>query len=201
MRGMCELECAAVALLIASCAEPTRPESPIATQRDEPALRVESSRAPRGELEVNGHGQYELSPGMAVRLGVRAEHGRGGARGTFRQRTTDAAGTIDIAGEVTCLAVDPVNHRAWIGGKVTHNRSTDPAYRDDPTTQRGQDVWFRVLDADDVSGAPDRSTFLGFAGSAGILTSAEYCAAMIWPADNARTHQLVRGAIEVEPHE
>ncbi|MEP6689600.1 MAG: hypothetical protein ABJD07_00510 [Gemmatimonadaceae bacterium] len=152
------------------------------------------------ELEVEGAGQYELIPGQLVRALVHAEQrGSRSASGQFRQVTSSVDGAVDITGAVTCLAVDAVNHRAWIGGTVTKNRSTDPSYRDDPTTQVGQDVWFRVLDTGKQSADPDRSTFLGFAGSAGITTSAEYCAAKIWPADNARTHPFVTGGLEVEP--
>ena len=42
----------------------------------------------------------------------------------------------------------------------------------------------------------DRSTFLGFEGSAGIITSEEYCAVKLWAAGNARTWP-VSGNIEI----
>lgn len=103
---------------------------------------------------------------------------------------------MDISGRVTCLAVDPINGRAWIGGVVEENRSTSPDYID-PITAPGQDVWFRVLDAPDAQGAVDRSTFLGFVGA--FPSSAAYCVQRPWPAGNARTHPVTKGKIEVRP--
>ena len=95
-------------------------------------------------------------------------------------------------GKVTCLAVDKVNHRAWIGGVVTY--SNDP----DPVTEVGDDVWFRVLDTGDGSAEPDRSTFFGFEQPPpGIVTSREYCRLKIWPDDNARAWPVERGNILV----
>jgi len=86
--------------------------------------------------------------------------------------------------------VDPVNHRAWIGGVLT--QSNDP----DPVALVGKDAWFRVLDSsgNDV----DRSTFLGFEGGGGIITSAEYCEKQIWPDDNARTWPVEQGNIVIQ---
>jgi hypothetical protein len=58
-------------------------------------------------------------------------------------------------------------------------------------------VWFRVLDGGEGHGAIDRTTFLGFEGGGGTITSAEYCAARIWPVANARTHAVIQGNIQV----
>ncbi len=77
--------------------------------------------------------------------------------------------------------MDPVNHRAWIAGDLTY--SNDPS----PITGIGDDAWFRVLDVGDSTATPDRSTFLGFEGSAEIITSEEYCAVKLWAEGNART--------------
>jgi hypothetical protein len=96
------------------------------------------------------------------------------------------------------MAVDAVNHRAWVAGVVTKNESTDPDYRAD-INQPGQDVWFRMLDAGETPGAIDRSTFLGFKGAAGIQTSAAYCAARLWAPNNARTWPVTAGDITVRP--
>ena len=88
---------------------------------------------------------------------------------------------IEFHGRVTCLAVDPAGHRAWIGGVVTRNGSTHPGFTT-PIHAEGRDIWFRVEDAGEGSNAagPDRTTFVGFAGSLGIVTSAEYCAVQPW---------------------
>jgi membrane dipeptidase len=48
---------------------------------------------------------------------------------------------------------------------------------------------------------PDRTTFVGFEGGGGIQTSAEYCAAQIWPNNppNDRTSPLSAGNIQIRP--
>ena len=108
-----------------------------------------------------------------------------------------AGGVIDFHGRVTCVSVDLANGRAWIGGVITQNKSTQPFYRDDATTQVGKDIWFRVLDTGEGQSPPDRTTFVGFEGNAGIITSQEYCDAQIWPDDNARTNPVSQGNIQV----
>jgi hypothetical protein len=123
----------------------------------------------------------------------------GRATGRFHVKADEGGGLlIDFSAEVTCLAVDPVNHRAWIGGVITKNGSTDPGLLT-AIQEPGHDIWFRVLDADEGPGATDRTTFTGFEGGGGIASSAAYCAAQIWPADNARTWPVVRGHISVRP--
>ena len=54
-----------------------------------------------------------------------------------------------------------------------------------------------VLDLGNGQADPDRSTFMGFEGGGGILTSDEYCAAKIWPDGNARTWPVVHGNIVI----
>ncbi|CAN5569055.1 hypothetical protein BH23CHL6_BH23CHL6_06820 [soil metagenome] len=104
---------------------------------------------------------------------------------------------IEFVGRVTCVTVDSDNHRAWIGGVITANNSEHPAFQN-TEHQVGRDIWFRVLDNGEGSGAePDRSTFVGFEGSAGFITSAEYCAGQPWPDDNARTSPLNKGNLQV----
>ena len=196
MRAIGTLSGLAFVLATIGCEHPTSPSS----------VRAPSGKALAdqtvpgdGTASAKGHGEYALDGTSGVQFSFNAErHQDGTADGQFRQETSDDAGTIDIQGTVTCLSVDPIFGRAWIGGVVKRNASTDPSYALDPTTQPGQDVWFRVLDSDPATGAgDDRSTFLGFAGSAGFLTSAAYCAGRPWPADNARTHAVTKGDIEV----
>jgi hypothetical protein len=125
------------------------------------------------------------------------QHPNGTSSGEFEQFVDEGGGVvIDFHASVTCLAVDPVNHRGWIGGVVTENRSTDPDFISG-IHDVGRDIWFRVLDLEPASG--DRLTFTGFQGSAGIQTSAEYCATRPWPADNARTWPVDDGNITVRP--
>jgi len=145
---------------------------------------------------ATGGGHYAL-PGLEVQFAFSAVlHGDGRATGQFHHK--EGGGLfIDLSGEVTCLAVDPLNHRAWIGGVITKNTSTDPDLLTD-IQQPGHDIWFRVLDAGEGASAIDRTTFTGFEGSGGIQTSAQYCAARLWPADNARTWP-VTGNVSVRP--
>ncbi len=111
----------------------------------------------------------------------------GSAHGQFMQVHPDAV----YVGEVTCLAFDPVNQRAWVGGVIT--------YSDDPTPdhQVGDDIWFRVVDYGQGQDQFDRSTVVGFRGAGGILTSEEYCALKLWPDNDARTWPVTHGNIEV----
>jgi hypothetical protein len=148
------------------------------------------------QASAEGVGHYDIL-GLDVEFNFEAErHGNGDkAKGEFRVRADEGGGLfVDFLGKVTCLAVDPVNHRAWIGGIVIRNRSTDPDLRT-KIHRPGRDIWFRVLDMGDA----DRSTFVGFEGAAGFQTSADYCAGRPWPDDNARTWPVTTGGIKVRP--
>jgi hypothetical protein len=107
---------------------------------------------------------------------------------------------IDFSGTVTCLTVDPVLHRARIGGVITENNSTDPGFLT-LNHEVGDDVWFRVEDGGEGGGAVDASTSYGFAPTL-VNTSAEYCALPFTglPAWNpATTFPLLSGNIQVRP--
>jgi hypothetical protein len=179
--------CGALAgLALIACDQPP-PLSP--SSRADP--RLQRSIAP----SVQGTGRYDIL-GLIVEFSFEAEprpNGNGKGEGDFRVYADEGDGLIvDFEAKVTCVSIDPVNHRAWIGGKVKENRSTDP----DLLTaihEKGDDIWFRVLD--DASG--DRSSFVGFEGAAGFATSAAYCAGRPWPDANARTWPVVAGGITV----
>jgi hypothetical protein len=195
----------ALVLAAASCEQSGSPSAITAPGTTRLADRVSDgvtsgSGGAEGKGSARGRGLYELAGTSGVHFSFNAVQNEDGtASGHFRQVTALATGTVDVEGKVTCLAIDPQFGRAWIGGVVKRNASTDPSYATDPTTQPGQDVWFRAVDFDPATGtAEDRSTFLGFAGSAGFLTSAAYCAGRPWPPDNARTHLVTKGRIEVD---
>lgn len=121
----------------------------------------------------------------------------GRASGEFRIFWASASGTNDFRGVVTCVSVDPVNHRAWIGGVVTENNSTSATGMQD-RKQVGRDIWFRVVDnGEGESVAPDRTTVAGFEGDAGIITSAQYCQNQPWTAGDVNTWPRVTGNIQV----
>ena len=140
---------------------------------------------------VTGGGEFVHPDFGAVRFEfVAVRHRDGRVSGRFFQDQPFFG--FSYAGDVTCFAVDLVNHRAWIGGVVTS--SNDP----DPVTEVGDDVWFRVLDAGKQSAEPDRSTFFGFEQPPpGIVTSEEYCQLRIWPDGNARAWPVERGNIVI----
>jgi hypothetical protein len=142
-----------------------------------------------------GHFLVSLVSGpLEVQFGFSAvAKADGSAQGSFHQSYTLEGQTTSYWGSVTCLSVDTVNQRAWIGGVLTKAQSDDPAAR-----QVGEDVWFRVVDYDDDDPGQDpadRSTVFGFTPL--FESSAAYCAGRPWPADDARTWPVIAGNINV----
>lgn len=179
---------ALTALAVAAC------DRPISTA---PELDIRFSM--NGLAKVSGGGHYLLSgalPGTFAFTAIQVADD-GTAKGHLRH-TLDLAGElIEFHGVVTCLTVDPVNNRAWVGGVVTKNKSVAQPYASEARFQPGQDIWFRILDNGNAHADADRTTFTGFAGDAGFATSLDYCAGMPWPADNARTHPVTAGDIHI----
>lgn len=150
---------------------------------------VHTAAAPSGL--VTGGGHYLLLDTYDVKFSFVANGDEQSAKGIFRQSLIFDGELIAFDGAVTCLAIDPLEGRAWIGGIILRNR-TELADMQDGIFAPGRDVWFRLLD--DGKG---RTTFLGFEGGGGIDTSAQYCALQIWPDGNARTHPVTSGNITV----
>lgn len=153
------------------------------------------------DAAVKALGVYEIA-GTTADLQIDTKRKEKKTRGHFRHTLVFQGLLIDFIGEVTCLAVDPANGRAWIGGVVTKNNSDHTAFTTE-IHEPGKDVWFRVLDTGKDSEDADRTTFLGFEGAAGIITSAEYCEKRIWPGppddeENARTNPLAEGKIKIK---
>jgi hypothetical protein len=150
-------------------------------------------------LRASGGGQYALND-LSVHFALSAvQRPDGKASGNFHAKTSYDGLTADFHARVTCLSVDETTHRAWIGGVITKNESTDPDYAA-PIYVPGKDVWFRVVDyGEGAAGVADRSTFLGFEGAAGFLTSADYCAGRPWPDSDARTWPVTSGNLTVAP--
>jgi hypothetical protein len=155
----------------------------------------------KGVLVAAGAGHYALLEALDAEFAFLAvQIGKSKAFGFLRHRTEDATGTIDFDGAVTCLAVDSANNRAWIGGVITANRSTSPAFLQ-PQHQVGHDIWFRVLDNGHDEANPDRTTFVGFE-TLEIPSSEVYCQIKIWPdvpVPNARTWRVTSGDLIVRP--
>jgi hypothetical protein len=168
---------------VIACEHPLAPASrSSADPRLQRTALADDNEAP----SVTGAGQYDVN-GLIVTFEI--------DRHEFSIYADEGGGlTVSFDAKVTCLSIDPVNHHAWIGGEIKENNSTDPDLQG-AIQQKGRDIWFRVLD--DPAG--DRSTFVGFAGSAGFMTSADYCAGQPWPAGNARTWPVVSGDITIRP--
>jgi hypothetical protein len=128
------------------------------------------------------------------------QKGDGTAHGRFHQRRERNGLIVEFSGDVTCLTVDLVRRRARIGGVITENNSTDPAFRTE-NHEIGDDVWFRVADGGEGEGIVDASTTYGFKPTL-VNTSAEYCAL---PFDGlpywnpATTFALESGNIQIRP--
>ena len=150
-----------------------------------------------GVTGVAGGGHYLLQNVFDVQFAfIALQLSSGRAFGGFHQHLATDSGTVDFTAVVTCLAVDPALGRAWIGGVIVSNNSTDPAF-DTPIHQPGHDIWFRVLDNGHGHDPADRTTFVGFEGV--IPSSESYCQQRIWPADNARTWPVTEGNISIHP--
>jgi hypothetical protein len=152
-------------------------------------------------LNSSGGGHYFLQNAFDVQFAYTAkQRADGTVQGEFHESLLLNGETVAFRGDVICMAVDAVNHRAWIGAVITENTSTHPDFQQ-WYHQPGEDVWFRVVDYGEGSDTPpDRKTFMGFENTPGIPTSEVYCQLQIWPADDARTWP-VTGNVQVKPAE
>ena len=148
-------------------------------------------------ISATGGGHYFLQNAFDTQFAFSAvQKENGEASGMFHQSLDSDTGTVDFRAAVTCMAVDSDLHRAWIGGVIVANNSTDPAFNQ-PIHQPGHDIWFRVLDNGQGQDPVDRTTFMGFEGV--IPSSASYCEQRIWPDGNARTWPVTEGNLSVRP--
>jgi len=192
MRKIC-LSAFAVTLVLSACDASLDPTAPAMS----PLFSSSSTVTGR----ANGSGTFNIgAPGADIALDLNALlRNDGSASGSVyyvADLTDFGLATIEMRFDVTCLSLDVALGRAWIGGVVTENNSTNEVFATDPKRQVGRDVWFRVEDnGNGGSGVLDRSTQLGFEGSGGIITSAQYCAARPWPA--APAHQVTTGNLSI----
>ena len=177
-------------------------QSPVQPGRDHSDVTASA-----GALTANGPGAKTSGDGQLLVNNTfegsftfnAVQTGNGEAVGQLHYTLLFQGLPVEFRGRVTCFAVDPVTHRAWVGGVVTENLSEHPTYTA-PRTQVGRDIWFRVVDYGEGAGAPaDRSTFVGFEGDRGIITSAEYCAAKLWVDGDVGTQPVTSGNIQVKP--
>ena len=196
MRISCAKLGSILPIVLAACVSETVPSGPV------PSPTVLQNDGSGVVLTVQGAGAVDLSAanaGLADFQFIALKNADGSVWGHFRQRRSSAAGTVDFEGFVICLTIDPnFPGRARIGGRVTANNSTNPAFL---TTNHevGDDVWFRVQDGGVSGDADDRSTTYGFKPTL-VDTSEQYCAL---PFDGlpwwnpASIFPLARGAISL----
>ena len=167
-------------VVVAGCQSPVSPASEAHV-----ATSTGGQNAEGVGTQVTGGGRFPHPSGIDFDFSFSARlMPDGGAQGTFHHRGVAGSDLIQFSAVITCLGIDPVNHRAWLGGVVTENRSTHPGFTT-PIHQVGRDIWFRVQDNDAVepSTTPDVTTIVGFE-SAAIPTSEFYCTTKPWRSDN-----------------
>src|SRR5688500_5396200 len=117
------------------------------------------------EIHANGAGVVDLSSAGAADADfqfVAQRKADGTVLGHFRQSRMRGSLLVEFEGRVTCLTTDPAfPGRARIGGVITANNSTDPAFLT-VNHEVGDDAWFRVQDGGHGATAIDASTTIGF---------------------------------------
>ncbi len=183
---------AAASLVLIGCESPAPTDAIDLSPRSTMSRRIVSS--------TSGSGQAQLPAGftlMDFEFNAKLSED-GSAKGSFYEHYESAAGIVEFYGAVTCVTFDAVNGRAWVGGVVTQNNSTSPSALT-AIHEVGDEVWFRVVDNGEGKSPGDRTTVYGFQGGGGFTTSAQYCAAQPWAANNANTWEVVAGNIQVRP--
>lgn len=181
-----------LSLLLATAACQDEPD-PTAVIVEEPLL------AAGGVLgSTSGGGHFDAGVDVKFGYGALQTSATGDGVGHAHHSTAVGGLLIEFDTRVTCVTFDAANHRAWIGGIITRNASEHPAFTGD-IHQVGRDIWFRVVDYGEGGNATqaDRATFVGFEGSAGIITSEEYCATQPWPDNDERTNPVTQGNLQV----
>ncbi len=164
------------AFTLSACSSGTEPGEPMPGIS---APSLSASSASNGVVvKAMGAGTIDLSTagaGDADFQFVAHRKADGTASGQFRQSRLRGDLLVEFEGQVTCVTTDPAfPGRARIGGVITENNSTDPAFLT-ANHQVGDDVWFRVQDGGNGNDAADASTTYGFKPTL-VNTSAEYCA-------------------------
>lgn len=196
----------AIAFALTACESPHEPDPVQGPQLQSSQQASGQAASQRVVARANGDGLVNFGspgaviPGADIELELNALlQADGGARGStsyFADLTAFGLGIIDVEFDVTCVTIDTDLGRAWIGGVVTANNSTNETFDEDPVRQPGRDVWFRIEDnGNGGSGTLDLSTQLGFEG--GLTdTSEEFCNQRPWPAPPP--HPLVSGNFSVQ---
>jgi len=176
---------------------------PLVSACDSPVGVHEMPRQPasvHAAAAAAGGGQLTVGGTLTVQFAFDAlQVGPSGRAVGHARHSVEVGGQlVEFHTSVTCMTVDAANGRAWIGGTILVNNSTNVGWMG-AVHQPGADIWFRVADYGEGNQAlqADRSTFVGFEGSAGIITSDEYCTTQPWPAGDAGTNPVTAGNLQV----
>lgn len=181
----------AAASLLAACATTPPPAAPAGGPAKE-AVQPADNAADPGEYKAMTFGrgiaraegsEVSFQYSVSVYIDDRVE-------GTFVYAAETPSGTIDLAGEVSCTTLDHELGRAWIGGALTRNDSTDPRY----TAAPGSEAMFRVLDRNREQMQP-LITLPRLAGRGGNAT--RFCNAAEW--DERGLYLVEPGALAIFP--
>jgi translation initiation factor IF-1 len=164
-------------LLLSGCASQSEPTAPMSVP--ESALLTKSDDDDDDvKIKASGEGAVDLTVangGFAAFYFDAKVRKNGKVSGSFRQSRVRNGLLVEFEGDVVCLTTDPTfPGRARIGGVVTKNNSTDPAFLTENHIV-GAAVWFRVTDSERGTDATDASTTYGFKPTL-VNTSEEYCA-------------------------
>ena len=159
-------------LTCVACSSVSEPSPPVAT------TAASLNNGVGVVINTMGAGVVDLSAAGAADADfqfVAKRQADGTVTGHFRQTRLRGALLVSFEGRVTCVTTDPAfPGRARIGGIITANNSTDPAFLTS-NHEVGDDAWFRVEDGGDGGSAVDVSTTIGFRPTL-VNTSPEYCA-------------------------
>lgn len=195
--------CPVVLVTLVACIDANAPVAPLA------GTTASLNNGNGVVIQAMGAGVVDFNPAGDVGDGsfefVAIKRADGTVTGHFYQSRVRASGLVEFYGDVTCVSIDAnFPGRARIGGIVTVNNSTDPAFL---TTNHevGDDVWFRVEDSGNGTDTGQKSTTYGFKPTL-VDTSEQYCAlpfngthngADVW--NPASIFPLASGTIRVNP--
>jgi hypothetical protein len=183
-----------LSLAIFACSPVSEPAAPLVFEPEfNLSQGVVRSTTGGGHVDLSSAGASDAAFSFSAMI-----KSDGTALGHFRQRRERNGLMVDFSGYVTCMTVDAALGRARIGGVITQNNSTDPAFLTE-NHEVGDDVWFRVEDGGEGQGAVDLSTTYGFKPTL-VDTSEQYCALpFTGPLWNPLSIFPVRGNIQVRP--
>ena len=196
------LLCFTLSLLLWGCATAPTPDtaqSPATTREETPATRTippeklaaqQAARKPKTVAMTFGRGIAQAPVPLTFMVNVSVFE-NDSVEGSFSYSATSTSGSLDIEAQVQCTALDHDAGKAWVGGKLTRNGSTDPRY----TAEIGSDVWIHLLDRNLDSLPPMVSA--PTMRSATVRSAADFCKRRPW--SDEELYIVEAGALAIFP--